>query len=234
MQSTVIKYTLLIVGAALGAFLVALLGAYLLMPSVAPEVAGLSADSLATAPDTTQQASASGDTTMSGDTTAMSSRDTTAMESSRDLAGGPSPDSTGGPAPVVQRLRDSLTVVGRLQDSLRTLRERLRTTEEEAATLRDRVASLERREAKVDELKDALLGMSQRELSTVLANVEMGVLQELYQRTSGRTRTQLLQSISAERTAQFVNDVVGDDAADDTTATDAPPEEGGAGASPRR
>ncbi|MEF8816883.1 MAG: kinesin [Salinibacter sp.] len=217
-----IKYTLLLAGAALGTFVVALLGAYLLMPSIAPEAMGPFADSLATAGrDTTQQA-------------AMAT-DTTATPSARDSTGGPARDTTGGPAPAVQRLRDSLTVVARLQDSLRTLRERLRTTEQEATTLRKRVASLESREAKVGELKDALLGMSQRELATVLADVEMKVLRELYQRTSGRTRTQLLQSISAERTAQFVNDVIGgDDASDDTTATDAPSERGTAGASPFR
>ncbi len=214
MQSTVIKYTLLIASAAFGAFVVALLGAYLMLPSIAPDAVGPAADSLATSGrDTTQQASMS--------------KDTTATQ--------PSADSTDGPSPVVQRLRDSLEVVGQLQDSLRTLRERLRSTEQEASTLRKRVATLESRETKVDELKNALLGMGQRELATVLANVEMNVLKELYQRTAGRTRTQLLRAISAERTAQFVNQVVGgEDASDDTTATDDPGEEGEVGPAPFR
>ena len=222
MQSTVIKYGLLIAGAALGAFAVALLGAYLLMPSIAPERAGAAADSLATSGgDTTRQAS------MPGDTTATPPRDTTAMQSAR--------DSTRIAATVVQRLRDSLEVVGQLQDSLRTLQEQLRATEQEATTLQERVASLESREAKVSELKDALLGMSQRELATVLANVDMKVLRELYQRTSGRTRTQLLSAISAERTAQFVNQVIGgDEAPADTTATEATDRDGERGASPFR
>lgn len=205
MQSTVIKYTLLIAGAAVGAFVVALLGAYLMMPSVAPEAVGPAADSLTTSErDTTHE------TSMPNDTTATQ----------------PPPDSTSGPSPVVQRLRDSLEVVGRLQDSLRTLRGQLRSTEEEASTLRERVASLESRETRVDELKNALLGMGQRELATVLANVEMPVLKELYQRTAGRTRTQLLRAISAERTARFVNQVVGGgDVSSDTTATEDPDEE---------
>ncbi|WP_263821077.1 kinesin [Salinibacter sp.] len=221
MQSTVIKYGLLIAGAALGAFAVALLGAYLLMPSIAPETAGVSADSLdASGRDTTRQAS------LPGDTTAMSS-DTTATRASR--------DSTRVASSLVSRLRDSLTVVGQLQDSLRALKEQLRTAEAEADTLQAQITSLESREAKVGELKDALLGMGRRELATVLANVNMAVLKELYQRTSGRTRTQLLTAISAERTAQFVNQVVGgDDAPADTTATQATDRDEGRGASPGR
>ncbi|WP_103026680.1 kinesin [Salinibacter altiplanensis] len=238
MQSTVIKYTLLIAGAALGTFAVALLGAYLLMPSIAPEMAGGDADSLATSGrDTTQQASMPGDTTAASpqDTTAASPLDTTAMRSPRDSTGGRPRDSARGGGSVVQRLRDSLEVVGQLQDSVRALREELRTTEQEATTLQERVASLENREAKVDELKDALLGMGQRELATVLTNVDMKVLKTLYQRTSGRTRTQLLQAISAERTAQFVNQVVEEeDAAADTTAGEGAGRKRGRDASPFR
>jgi flagellar motility protein MotE (MotC chaperone) len=230
MQSTVIKYGLLIAGAALGAFAVALLGAYLLMPSIAPERAGSAPDSLATSGrDTTQQAS------MPGDTTATPPRDTTAIQASRDSTGGLHRDSMRVATAVVQRLRDSLTVVGQLQDSLRTLQAQLRATEQEATTLQERVASLESREAKVGELKDALLGMSQRELATVLANVDMKVLRELYQRTSGRTRTQLLSAISAERTARFVNQVIGgDEAPADTTATEETDRDRERGASPFR
>ena len=222
MQSTVIKYGLLIAGAALGAFAVALLGAYLLMPSIAPERAGSAPDSLATSGrDTTRQAS------MPGDTTATPPRDTTAIQASR--------DSMRVATAVVQRLRDSLTVVGQLQDSLRTLQAQLRATEQEATTLQERVASLESREAKVGELKDALLAMSQRELATVLANVDMKVLRELYRRTSGRTRTQLLSAISAERTARFVNQVIGgDEAPADTTATEETDRDREQGASPFR
>jgi len=237
MQSTVIKYGLLIAGAALGAFAVALLGAYLLMPSIAPETAGVSADSLdASGRDTTRQASLPGDTTaMSSDTTAVPSRDTTATRASRDSTGRALRDSTRVASSLVSRLRDSLTVVGQLQDSLRALKEQLRTAEAEADTLQAQITSLESREAKVGELKDALLGMGRRELATVLANVNMAVLKELYQRTSGRTRTQLLTAISAERTAQFVNQVVGgDDAPADTTATQATDRDEGRGASPGR
>jgi len=230
MQSTVIKYGLLIAGAALGAFAVALLGAYLLMPSIAPETAGMSTDSLdAAGQDTTRQAS------MPGNTTAMSSPDTTAMQASRDSTEKAIRDSMRMASSLVERLRDSLTVVGRLQDSLRALKKQLRTAEQETETLQERIASLESREAKVGELKDALLGMGRRELATVLANVDMEVLKELYQRTSGRTRTQLLNAISAERTAQFVNQVVGgDDAPTDTTDTQEMEREGDRGASPFR
>jgi flagellar motility protein MotE (MotC chaperone) len=197
----VLKHTLLLAGATLGTFVVALLGAYMLLPSIAPDAVGTAADSLSTAgPDTTQNQAV---------------RDTSATRAPA--------DSTAEQTRMVQRLRDSLTVVGRLQDSLRTLRKRLRATEQEASTLRARVTSLEGREAKVSELKNALLDMGQRELATVLANVDMRVLGELYQRTSGRSRTQLLRAMSAERTAQFVNQVIGaneDTARDDTTNAD--------------
>ena len=196
-----LKHTLLLAGATLGTFVVALLGAYMLLPSIAPDAVGTAADSLSTTgPDTTRSQAV---------------RDTSAARAA--------PDSTAEQARMVQRLRDSLTVVGRLQDSLRTLRKRLRATEQEASTLRARVSSLEGREAKVGELKNALMDMGQRELATVLANVDMRVLGELYQRTSGRSRTQLLRAMSAERTAQFVNQVIGEGentARDDTTNAD--------------
>ena len=195
------KHALLLAGATLGTFVVALLGAYMLLPSIAPDAVGTAADSLSTTgPDTTRSQAV---------------RDTSAARAA--------PDSTAEQARMVQRLRDSLTVVGRLQDSLRTLRKRLRATEQEASTLRARVSSLEGREAKVSELKNALMDMGQRELATVLANVDMRVLGELYQRTSGRSRTQLLRAMSAERTAQFVNQVIGEGentARDDTTNAD--------------
>jgi flagellar motility protein MotE (MotC chaperone) len=197
----VFKHALLLAGATLGTFVVALLGAYMLLPSIAPDAVGTAADSLSTTgPDTTRSQAV---------------RDTSAARAA--------PDSTAEQARMVQRLRDSLTVVGRLQDSLRTLRKRLRATEQEASTLRARVSSLEGREAKVGELKNALMDMGQRELATVLANVDMRVLGELYQRTSGRSRTQLLRAMSAERTAQFVNQVIGEGentARDDTTNAD--------------
>lgn len=196
-----LKHTLLLAGATLGTFVVALLGAYMLLPSIAPDAVGTAADSLSTAgPDTTRSQAV---------------QDTSAARAAA--------DSTAEQARMVQRLRDSLTVVGRLQDSLRTLRKRLRATEQEASTLRARVSSLEGREAKVGELKNALMDMGQRELATVLANVDMRVLGELYQRTSGRSRTQLLRAMSAERTAQFVNQVIGEGentARDDTTNAD--------------
>lgn len=196
-----LKHTLLLAGATLGTFVVALLGAYMLLPSIAPDAVGTAADSLSTTgPDTTRSQAV---------------RDTSAARAAA--------DSTAEQARMVQRLRDSLTVVGRLQDSLRTLRKRLRATEQEASTLRARVSSLEGREAKVGELKNALMDMGQRELATVLANVDMRVLGELYQRTSGRSRTQLLRAMSAERTAQFVNQVIGEGentARDDTTNAD--------------
>ena len=195
------KHALLLAGATLGTFVVALLGAYMLLPSIAPDAVGTAADSLSTTgPDTTRSQAV---------------RDTSAARAAA--------DSTAEQARMVQRLRDSLTVVGRLQDSLRTLRKRLRATEQEASTLRARVSSLEGREAKVGELKNALMDMGQRELATVLANVDMRVLGELYQRTSGRSRTQLLRAMSAERTAQFVNQVIGEGentARDDTTNAD--------------
>lgn len=218
-----VKYTLLLAGATLGAFVVALLGAYVMLPALAPETVGLSPDSSAASTPDTTRSSAEG-----APRKASASQDTMMAQ--------PAPDSAAGTSQTVQRLRDSLRVVGQLQDSLRTLREQLQAAEEKASTLRQRVASLESREAKVDELKNALLDMGQRELSGVLASVDMRILEELYKRTSGRSRTQLLRAMSPDRTAQFVNQVMGeDDAPEDTTRTDAPPEgEDGPGAPPSR
>jgi len=242
MQSKALKNVLMIAGTALGAFLVALLGAYLVLPLAAPGVAEEADGRAEASADTSlKRASAPGeqddDTT---DTQAAPSEASVAsvQEEIDDAQNEPEPakDSTGAQPDTSRSVASNAGAMERLRDSLQTLQQRLRTAEKEVAalrneretlreekkTLRGELASLKNRQATVNELSKALMSMGQNELTTLLKKVDMRVLEALYQETSGRSRTRLLQAMSSDRAAQFVNDVVDQDSTE-TSATSTSP-----------
>ncbi len=199
-----------IAAAALGAALVGVLGAYVVLPEVAPSVA---ADG--SARDSTKQAVSARDSTADqmsepasgamGDSTAQGEM-TEARGDEKRMANEESPmaeDTTGSSAE--ERLRA-------LQDSIDTLNRRLQDTQETADTLRSNLADADAEQAKVNELSDALMEMRQRNLGNLLKDVDMSVLKKLYNETSGGARTRLLQSMPPAQAAQFVNQVVEEDA----------------------
>lgn len=178
----------IIVGVALGAAVVGVLGAYVVLPKVAPSV-----EADASAPDSTRRVASASDSTASRAAGGAPGRmDTTSRERSNP---GAASDSS---ARQLQALRDSIDALNR----------RLQTVQETADTLRSRLADADAEKEKVNELGDALMEMRRRNLGNLLKDVDMGVLRKLYQETSGQARTRLLQSMTPKQAAQFVNQVV--------------------------
>jgi len=238
MQAKAIKNILMIAGAAVGAFLVALFGAYLFLPLAQPSMvdevedpSGAERDSGATRATMSGPGSTGGRSEgTEGAPTEVSTASAQGRVDEAPTETAPDEDSVQVEPDTSRSMKSNVAITEKLRDSLQTLQNRLRSAQEEATTLREetealrgRVASLERKQAKVNELSSALMDMGQNELTTLLQEVDMTVLEALYQETSGRSRTRLLQAMSSERAARFVNDVVGAD-------TSATPDTSGASA----
>lgn len=239
MRTSAIKSILIVAGAALGAALVGLLGAYFVLPSVAPSMtADVGAEKQAkSAPDSTVNRPPRSDTSQSPTTAARTSTEGDAsaeddasadrdsspsetQEETRDRAEAASSEPTAASettpsAETASQEPSETTVAQALRDSLRTLHRRLRQTKEEAnalrkemKTLREKLAAADAERAKVNELSDALMDMRRRPLTNLLKEVNMSVLKKLYQQTTGKSRTRLLQSMAPARAAKFVNQVV--------------------------
>lgn len=218
MRKTTVTSILAIAGAALGAALVGLLGAYFILPQVAPGLTSSTAseqqvpsDSASRSqPDTARRASPAASAPPS-------------LERSDSASGASRPRSARGPSPAVstrsdtarspaaQALRDSIAVLHR---RLRTAQEVARSLQQDTSALRTRLSAAETRRAKVNELSDALMDMRRRGLTSLLKEVKMSVLKALYRQTTGSARTRLLQSMEPARAARFINQVVEQDAAE--------------------
>lgn len=211
-----LKSILIIAGASIASLLLATTGAYFVLPLVAPGVGdqpvthrskAVSSDSASTRVDTMTSAI---DSTRGGRRTTSDS-----SEAARDRS-----KSTSG--------NRAMAVQAALRDSIEDLKGRLENREKEVATLRadkkdlqTKLAAAERSEVKVTELSSALLDMRQRELAALLKNVEMTVLERLYQQASGGARTRLLRSMPPGRAANFVNKVVKADSTEEGSAEEA-------------
>lgn len=204
MRRSAVTSILVIVGAALGTALVALLGAYIALPMIAPHVAS-EAESGAPAPAPPDSTIGPG-----ADSSNAPSSMTTAAQAPADTAAGDVSDSG-----ATKALQDSLET---LQRRLRRTREEADTLREEAEMLREKLAAAQADRVKVEELSDALLDMRRRGLTNLLRDVEMSVLEKLYQQTSGRARTRLLRAMAPARAAQFVNQVVEGDTVETSSA----------------
>ena len=192
MQSKYIKSILIAVGATLGAFVIALGGAYYVMPMVAPAtVAQAQPDSLA--------ASATADSTGKLAHAAAKGEGLAVTEEASDSS------RVGAIHKKVETLQDSLQA---LQAQLDQTREENTTLNEKTAMLRKRLSAAESSRAKADEMSSALVKMEKRELNALLKDVNMRVLEQLYREASGRARTRLLEAMAPARAARFVNQMV--------------------------
>lgn len=182
------KNVLLLAAAVLSAFAVGLAVTYFALPTLAPGRVA-QADSLAAATDTAAALA----TKAHGDSTA------TRADSS----------------PAERPLRDSLLKV----------EERLRQATGEAAvlraqteTLRNQLSAVQSRRMNAGEIGSALAKMEEDELNALLREVDLQVLEQLYREASGRARTRLLRSMSPARAARFVNRLVDEPPARQTSA----------------
>ncbi|MFB6273785.1 MAG: hypothetical protein ABEL51_12905 [Salinibacter sp.] len=236
MKGNTITSVLIIAGTAVGAALVGLLGAYVVLPSVVPSVdAGTEAnEAVASAADSTARRARRPDTTrvsgapksaqVAGDTSASTKQSMPERRQETGRSG--TKTMTASSSGRADRGSTNASVVRALRDSIRSLQSRLRTVQQTADTLRDRTARLRQKlaaaadeRAKVNELSDALMDMRRRGLSNLLQDVDMRVLRKLYQETTGGARTRLLQSMDPARAAKFVNQVVEEEAADSSSAS---------------
>lgn len=197
------KNVLLLAAAVLSAFAVGLAVTYFALPTLAPGRVA-QADSLAAATDTAAALA----TKAHGDSTATRPPDGTEADSTERTT-------RAGSSPAERALRDSLLKV----------EERLRQATGEAAvlraqteTLRNQLSAVQSRRMNADEIGSALAKMEEDELNALLREVDLQVLEQLYREASGRARTRLLRSMSPARAARFVNRLVDEPPARQTSA----------------
>lgn len=197
MRTGTITSVSIIGGAALGAALIGVLGAYVVLPEVAPSVATTDSSSA-------QVASVSDSTAGQAPTAELGAPKMDSMQT--DSAAGQQEETREGTSAPRDTTADMQ--IQALRDSIDTLNGRLAETKETTDTLRSKLADADAEQAKVNELSDALMEMRQRNLGNLLKDVDMSVLKTLYRETSGQARTRLLQSMAPGKAAQFVNQVV--------------------------
>jgi len=208
-----IKKALLATGASLIAFAVGLIGAFFLLPMVAPEVA----DELLNPPDSTAMPS---DSLILADGDAPADGDSLAPNPGRALLDSLAHDSTAVlDSTLMQALEPGMMTIH--EDSIAALRADLRdemraqeALEQELATLRSEVTDLRARRDDMTELSATLARIDDRQLAPILRELDMASLEVLYAESTGRNRTRLLQAMPAERAARFINERI--------SGTDAP------------
>lgn len=182
------KKVILTSAAVLAAFAVGLIGTYVAMPMLAPDVvasAQAHADSSAAAP------SAAGSLAALPDSSAADS--SAALEL---------PEAA---SALVQAFKDSMQT---LRGQLRQADERTAALRQQAETFRQQVAALQDQRAQASQLSGSLTKMEEQQLSALLRQVDPRVLDRLYMEATGRTRTRLLQAMPPSRAARFVNRLV--------------------------
>jgi len=196
-----IKKALLATGASLIAFAVGLIGAFFLLPMVAPDVA----DELLTPPDSTA---------MPADSLRLADGDSLARDPARALLDSLAHDSTAVlDSTLLQALEPDMVTLH--EDSIAALRADLRdkmraqeALEQELALLRSEVTDLRARKDDMTELSATLTRIDDRQLAPILRELDMASLEVLYAESTGRNRTRLLQAMPAERAARFINERV--------------------------
>jgi prefoldin subunit 5 len=180
------KKSLLIIGVGVLAFSLGLIGTYVAMPYIAPDIVAQSTappDSAASDSLTQRdQLIALIDSLESGQTDALFAEQTT-----------------------VNRLRDSLTTV---HDSLSNVQSRTWSLRDQLQELQRRVESLEATQAKAADISKTLTDLDVREMRAVLAPLNLPVYEALYAQTTGRDRTRLLQAMPPDKAAQLVDRIV--------------------------
>ncbi len=189
------------------AFLLGVIGMYFAMPYVAPQRVAQVQDSLAVLRNDTTAIGALGQQTL--------------MHTDSLLDHFQCADSAALLALVSAQtaLRDSLKVA---RDTLAQLRQALQTAQQQGASLRQalhqaeaqmqtlqqRLASLETQKARADELAATITRMEDKERRALVSQLPPEVIELLYQATSGRGRTLLLQSLPPEQAARLVNRLI--------------------------
>ena len=175
-----------------GAFLFGLVSVYLAMPSVAPDVV---AETQQRVGPLSLFSPAAGDSLL--------------------LPGAPyrtTPDSV----LIAQARAEVENTLGQaLQDSMQAQHDRLAEAEARSGelhtrieALREEIGALELKRMQVVSLSTTLTRLEEDELGDIVQQLDPGVLRLLYESASGRKRTRLLQAMSPDQAAAFVENVV--------------------------
>ena len=116
---------------------------------------------------------------------------------------------------VHQSILQQERTIASLRDSLNMAHQKLMTTEKETSELRrviddlsERLKAIEAQRVEVKDLSATLPKLEVGELAPILQGLDMMVLEMLYTEASGRNRTKILQSLSSDRAARFVRQLV--------------------------
>jgi hypothetical protein len=193
------KKLILLAVVALVSFLIGTIGLYVAMPSLAPHVVDstrVKLDSLGLIPSPPADSlTALADSAMIDSLTA----DSSVIK----------------PVDAISNADATLLIIGQLSDSLMAAHHLAQNLTLENKTLRARMAELEKqlsgagaRSEQAAELSKIVTKLEDEQLSGVLAGVDLGVIEVLYQQSSARDRTRLLQNLAPERAAAFVKTIV--------------------------
>lgn len=224
----------LVIGGGLGiiSFIAGLLGFYLLMPKLAPdrvENTKLTLDSLGLLPyEGADSVRAVRDSLSMPDSTALLDSNTVAAQGLPGDAVLPEDAAAGASGGIV---------LGGQGDSLRFIRQQMRALEAEKAALASqverltsRIETIENRRVEAEKLGENLAKLEDKQLTAILKDLDIRVVELLYHKASARNQTRLLQAMPPDRAAQFIRSLVrmgpaAEPAASTTQAPSTPPQD---------
>lgn len=182
-------------------FAAGLAGMYLTMPQVAPDVVAEARPDSTAAPSSQVEPPASSQTIAQLPDSTSQSADSSMTQDMLDSLQAKQPS----PQAITQTLRDSINA---LHTQLLSEREEKSALDEELANLQKKLSALQHEQARAKELSGTLAKLEIRELEEVIKQIDMQVLERLYNEASGRDRKRLLQALPPAQAARFVNKIV--------------------------
>ncbi len=189
-------------------FIIGTVGIYIAMPSLSPDTVdgtrerldslGLTVRSEATLPASISPESALPDPAL-------------ADSASRDSLLSNDADSTA----IDEKLPTPQEIIQTLTDSINVSNNIIRDLEADTSSLADRITELlaevdelSEKDFEATELSQSLAKLDAKQLGNILAGLDLDIIELLYQKASGRERTRLLESMSPEQAARFVQTLV--------------------------
>ncbi len=196
-------------GAAFAAFAVGLIGAFFLLPMVAPDMAVSLVYPDADTVSAESHAETAGDVhPAADDELPPETLDSLAAEANVQVDTTITADST-----LLLALKPGMVTIE--EDSLTSLRSELREIMRAKESLRTQlsereveIGNLQQRAEDMSELSATLTRMDDRELAPILRGLDQASLRVLFAESTGRNRTRILQAMPSDRAATFIDELV--------------------------